>query len=207
MNQILSTKIKDNKKVNKKFFEFQFTISIIIMISLIIFIIYSFLNLNKKEQLSSNLIGNYNIYKLYANTLQEVQENDDKNSIFGIIEIPKINVYYPVFSNLNEELLKISPCKFYGTNPQENGNICIAGHNYNNSMFFSNLYLLGNNDEIYIYDNSGNKYIYKVFHFYEVQESDLSPIFDYNPSSKELTLITCHNLNLNRLIIKAHQVD
>ena len=207
MNQILSTKIKNNKKVNKKFFKLQFTISIILMLSLIIFIIYSFFNLNKKEQLSSNLIGNYNIYKLYANTFQEVQENDDENSLFGIIEIPKINVYYPVFSNLNEELLKISPCKFYGTNPQENGNICIAGHNYNNSMFFSNLYLLNNNDEIYIYDNSGNQYIYKVFSFYEVHESDLSPIFDYNPFSKELTLITCNNLNLNRMIIKARQVD
>ena len=30
---------------------------------------------------------------------------------------------------------------------------------------------------------------------------------EYNPFSKELTLITCNNLNLNRMIIKARQVD
>ena len=74
-------------------------------------------------------------------------------------------------------------------------------------MFFSNLYLLKNDDEIYIYDHSGYKYVYKVFNFYEVNESDLSPIFDYNSSSKELTLITCNNLNLNRFIVKAYQVN
>lgn len=70
-------------------------------------------------------------------------------------------------------------------------------------MFFSNLILLQNNDEIYLYDNSGQKYNYTVFKIYEVKESDLSPILDYNPSSKELTLVTCNNLNANRLIVKA----
>ena len=164
--------------------------------------------MNKKEKLSDSLLSNYNIYKLYANNLQDTtHKQDNENNIFGVIEIPKININYPIFSNLSEELLKISPCKFYGTNLKENGNICIAGHNYNNDMFFSNLYLLNNDDEIYIYDNYGNKYIYMVFNSYEVNKSDLSPIFNYNQSLKELTLITCNNLNQNRLIVKAHQLN
>ena len=73
-------------------------------------------------------------------------------------------------------------------------------------MFFSNLSLLNVDDEIYIYDNSGKKYIYLVTSFYEVHESDLSPIFDYDKSLKELTLVTCNNLNSNRLIVKAKQI-
>jgi len=207
MNQILSTKLKKKKKLNSRFFKYQFSISVLIATVLIGFIFYSILSLQKKEKLSDTLIGNYNIYKLYANYSQDTEEKaSDENNLFGIIEIPKLTLYYPVFSHLNEELLKISPCKFYGDSPKQNGNICIAGHNYNNSMFFSNLTLLTNGDEIYLYDNSGHKYIYKVFKIYEVNESNLSPIFDYNPSSKELTLVTCNNLNLNRFIVKANQV-
>lgn len=208
MNQILNTKLKKKRKLNKNFFKFQFTISILISFILICMIIYYIFTLKKKEKISNNLIGNYNIYKLYSNGSQEdyVEEKEQaENEIFGIIEIPKICIRYPIFSHLNEELLKISPCKFYGESPKVNGNICIAGHNYNNSMFFSNLSLLNKNDEIYLYDNSNNKYVYTIFNLYEVKESDLSPIFDYNQSSKELTLITCNNINQNRFIIKAKQ--
>lgn len=206
MNQILCTKIKNN---NKRFFKFQFTISVIILIILIGLIFYYIVSLQKKEKMSNSLIGNYNIYKLYSNYSEDniTHNESSENEIFGIIEIPKINVYYPVFSHLNEELLKISPCKFYGDSLKVNSNICIAGHNYNNSMFFSNLSLLNVDDEIHLYDNSGQKYIYKVFKSYEVNESDLSPIFDYNKSSKELTLITCNNLNLNRLVVKANSTE
>lgn len=208
MNQILNTKLKKKRKLDKNFFKFQFTISIVISFILICVIIYYIFSLQKKEKISSNLIGNYNIYKLYSDYSQEDYvegEEQSENEIFGIIEIPKINMRYPIFSHLSEELLKISPCKFSGESPKINGNICIAGHNYNNSMFFSNLSLLTKNDKIYLYDNSNNKYVYTVFNLYEVKESDLSPIFDYNQSSKELTLITCNNINQNRLIIKARQ--
>lgn len=202
MNQILYTKNK-----TKIFFKFQFIFSIIVLIILISCIIYYISYLGKKEKISNKLISNYDIYRLYSNYSEYLpNENDNmgsKNEIFGIIEIPKINVYYPVFSHLTEDLLKISPCKFYGDSPQISGNICIAGHNYNNSMFFSNLFLIDVNDKIYLYDNSGKKYIYTVFESYEVNESDLSPIFDYDHYSKQLTLITCNNFNNNRLIIKA----
>lgn len=124
---------------------------------------------------------------------------------FGIIEIPKINLYYPIFSHLTEDLLKISPCKFYGDSADVSGNICIAGHNYDNSLFFSKLSTLSQNDKIYIFDNYGKQYIYSVYDMYEVKESDLSPIFNYEPNEKTLTLVTCNNFNSNRFILKAKQ--
>ena len=207
MNQILVTSFNNKReKENKKIFKVQFVISIAIIIFAICFFIYYLYSLKTSENFSKKIISNYNISTLYSsnkknNEIQSLAEN----SIFGIIEIPKINIYYPVFSYLSEENLKVSPCKLYGTNLNENTNICIAGHNYNNDMFFSNIDKLQNGDEIYIYNNNGFKYIYKVFGKYEVKENDLSPIYNYNKNEKTLTLITCNNLNNNRIIIKAKQ--
>ena len=207
MNQILVTSFNNKReKENKKIFKVQFVISIAIIIFAICFFIYYLYSLKTSENFSKKIISNYNISTLYSNTGKNIEtENLAENSIFGIIEIPKINIYYPVFSYLSEENLKVSPCKLYGTNLNENTNICIAGHNYNNDMFFSNIDKLQNGDEIYIYNNNGFKYIYKVFEKYEVKENDLSPIYNYNKNEKTLTLITCNNLNNNRIIIKAKQ--
>ena len=221
MNQILSTNLNnDNDELNnnldnidntknsnkmsvKKVFKIQFTISIIIIISTISFSTYYIYSLKNKEKISENLIGNYNIYKLYNNV--EKEDETTQNNLFGIIEIPKINLYYPVFSTLTEENLKVSPCKFYGDSLEDTGNVCIAGHNYNNDMFFSKINLLEQNDEIFIYNKIGVKYTYLVTENYEVKEDDLSPILNYNQNEKNLTLITCNNLNNNRFVIKAKQ--
>ncbi len=209
-NNSSNNKINNNKNIdgisNKKFFKLQFTISIIFIITTISFSTYYFYSLKNKEKISQNLIGNYNIYKLYAN-VENVEKGQEtiQNNLFGIIEIPKISLYYPVFSNLTEENLKVSPCKFFGDTLEDNTNICIAGHNYNNDMFFSRINQLSLNDEIFIYDNTGIKYRYIVTQNYEVKEEDLSPIYNYNKNEKTLTLITCNNLNNNRFIIKALQ--
>ena len=40
-------------------------------------------------------------------------------SVTGIIEINKLNISYPILSNMNTELLKIAPCRFYGPLPNE----------------------------------------------------------------------------------------
>ena len=207
MNQILVTNFNNKReKENKKIFKVQFVISIAIIIFAICFFIYYLYSLKTSENFSKKIISNYNISTLYSNNKKNNNtQSSAENSIFGIIEIPKINIYYPVFSFLSEENLKVSPCKLYGTNLNENTNICIAGHNYNNNMFFSNIDKLQNGDEIYIYNNNGFKYIYKVFEKYEVKENDLSPIYNYNKNKKTLTLITCNNLNNNRIIIKAKQ--
>ncbi len=205
MNQILKIN-NDNKKRNKNFFKIQLFFSIAIILALILGIFYIIYSIQISEKESTKLIGNYNIYKLYANSTTSSNSNDAiENQIFGTIEIPKINLSYPILSTLTEENLKISPCKFYGPNLGEKGNICIAGHNYDNDKFFSNLYLLKINDTIFIYDNNKIKYSYTVFNIYEVKENDFSPLYDYDKNNKELTLLTCNNVNKRRIIVKAIQ--
>ena len=105
-------------------------------------------------------------------------------------------------------MLKISPCRFYGDFPNNNNssmnkNLCIAGHNYNNKQFFSQIDKLEVNDKIIIVDNFNNEYNFSVIKNYEVKSNDLSPIYENSSNNYELTLVTCNNMNNNRIIIKA----
>lgn len=205
MNQILYPgfgKSEYNKK-KKRLFTTQFILSSIFVLLMIIFLIYYILTLKKQEHISKELVQSYDIYQLYSSISSKNLNNENK--IFGIIEIKKINIYYPIFNDINEDLLKIAPCKFYGESLQEDGNICIAGHNYNNSMFFSNINKLSQSDSIFIFDNLENKYEYFVTSIYEVDSSDLSPVLDYEKKSKQLTLVTCNNINNKRIIVRATQ--
>ena len=121
-----------------------------------------------------------------------------------MIEIPKIDIYYPIISESNDELLKIAPCRISGPIPNGDGNLCIAGHNYDNYKFFSKLSNLSNRDKIIIYNINGENLSYEIFNIYQVSEDDLSPLKE-NPSfKKQVTLITCNNINTsNRLIVQA----
>lgn len=203
MNQILETK-KDNKLKLKKILKLQFYFSILLIFAICFYIFFYVSRLNKQEKYSNALLNNYNITKLYSNlTSNESSKNFENSNILGIIEIPKINVYYPIFSNYDEELLKISPCRFYGPSPGKIGNLCIAGHNYDNDKFFSKISSLKTDDEIIIYSNSNKKIIYLVFDTYEVDSNDLSPVYSYNENLCLLTLITCNNKNNNRIIVRA----
>ena len=205
MNQILQTKKKSKMNKISKFklvlkMQLFLSISLIILIGIASF--YIKFKLNQKEKYSNQILDNYNISKLYSN-IHVSNSNKNANNIIGIIEIPKINVYYPIFSNYDEELLKISPCRFYGPSPGKIGNLCIAGHNYDNDKFFSKISSLKTDDEIIIYSNSNKKIIYLVFDTYEVDSNDLSPIYSYNENLCLLTLITCNNKNNNRIIVRA----
>ena len=121
-----------------------------------------------------------------------------------MIEIPKISIYYPIISESNDELLKISPCRISGPMPNEDGNLCIAGHNYDNYKFFSKLSSLKIDDEIVIHNMDGEIFNYKVFKIYEVPANDLSPLDNIKGIKKQVTLITCNNFNsFNRIVIKA----
>lgn len=211
MNQILQTNLNNHRNSNsvkfKKILKIQFHFSIILIIVITISILYNAVKIYKQEKYSEQILNNYNITKLYSNLSSNETSLSDKNVessyVVGIIEIAKINVNYPIFSNYNDELLKISPCRFYGPLPGKNGNLCIAGHNYDNDKFFSKISTLNKNDEIIIYNSSNKKFSYYVSDVYEVNPNDLSPVYSYDTNSKWLTLITCNNFNNNRIVVKA----
>lgn len=195
-------KIEKNKISPKKVFNTQFYLSIIAIFIIISLFTYYKFSLNKKENLSHSLKSNYSISQLYAKNSNN-SSISNPSFIIGMIEIPSLSVSYPIFSYLDDELLKISPCKFLGEMPPASSNLCIAGHNYDNNKFFSNINLLKNGDEILIYNQIGEKFVYSVFNQYEVNDNDLSPIKEDYQGGYELTLITCNNLNQRRIVVKA----
>ena len=128
----------------------------------------------------------------------------------GQIYIPKINCNYPILSSEVESfdtLLKIAPVKFHGANPNEIGNLCIVGHNYRNSQFFSKVPNLENGDIIKITDSFGTTLEYAVYDKYIVKNTNTDCTTQKTDGKREITLITCTNANdENRWIIKAREV-
>lgn len=57
----------------------------------------------------------------------------------GKLEIPKIDLTTYILSETDKNTLKISVTKLCGPKINEVGNLCIAGHNYNNSNMFKDL--------------------------------------------------------------------
>ena len=131
-------------------------------------------------------------------------------TMIGEISIPSLNVKYPIIlpDDLNtiDSLLKISVCKFHGANPNEVGNLCIVGHNYRNTKFFSKVPTMEPGDIIEIKDLTGTTLRYSVYDKFLVYPDDVSCTSQITDGKKEVTLITCTNDNKQRYIIKAREI-
>ena len=212
MNQILFTNENEIQKIKKnksKKFKLLLYSSLLLIFFLLSFYLYKDILSDKKENMSYTILNSYNIERLYSgnNNPQTsiVLNNGQKFLVIGNIEIPKVNMNYPILSNTNDELLKISPCRFYGPYPNETGNLCIAAHNYDDNRFFGNLYKLDIGDEIRIYDSKNEMIKYYIYDKYETEKNNISCTSQDTNGKKEVTLVTCNNLNGNRLIIKAKE--
>lgn len=217
MNQILFTN-EENLKNNKnermknikivKSFRITFIISITVLLVFLSYYIYNHIISNNKKDMSSILLNSFNVQRLYSNeenyTTISLNNNNDF-FVIGNIEIPSIKINYPILSDTNDELLKIAPCRFYGPYPNEIGNLCIAAHNYDDNRFFSNLYKLNIEDKIIIYDHTNSSVTYYIYDKYETNKNDTSCTSQDTYGVREITLVTCNNLNGNRLIIKAKE--
>lgn len=124
MNQILFHYEKNNRDLNvnikHSFFKKRknLYLSIFVFLIIIIFIIFIYIIYNKhaiyqKNKNANKMIDTYHISTLYSSDSNyESIKLSNNISIIGLIEIPKINISYPILSESNEELLKISVCRF-----------------------------------------------------------------------------------------------
>ena len=127
-------------------------------------------------------------------------------STVATVIIPKLNLSYPVLAETSDKLLKISPCKFWGPNPNEVGNFCIVGHNYRNKKFFSKVPTLEMGDTVKLTDLSGRTLTYKIYDKYTVDPTDVKCTSQLTNGKKEVTLITCTNDSKQRVVVKATQI-
>ena len=203
---VLGFKIQENNKIKKYSKNFLQNYKILSMYS------YNTISNNTQSQKETqNEIKNRSIKK-NNNKYEKINRTAESNNllpphIIGLLKINKIKLNYPILSETNSDLLKISLCRFAGPNPNYVGNLCIAGHNYVDNRFFSNLNKLNINDTFELYDNMGNKLDYIIYEKYEVEPSNLDCINQNTNGKKIVTLLTCDNVTSKRLVIKGKIVE
>lgn len=221
-------------KRKKNFYKIHFIISILLIVGLGIAYFYGVYDRDKSEEYSQEVLAGLSlddttvdddVLVAYLDSepdehVQEQQENrqtrardqvvttsdGESYSTVATVNIPKLNVSYPVLSETSDKLLKIAPCKFWGPDPNEVGNFCIVGHNYRNQKFFSKVPTLSIGDTVKVTDLSGRTITYKIYDKYTVDPTDVKCTSQLTNGKKEVTLITCTNDSQQRVVIKATQM-
>lgn len=126
--------------------------------------------------------------------------------VVGTIQIPSIDVKYPILEKLTAKSLETSVVLLYTSNGLNNvGNSVIIGHNYRNGTMFSNVKNLENGSIIYITDMKGRKVKYTVYNIYRASGSESSYMTRNTNGKREISLSTCTNDSKARTIVLARE--
>jgi len=183
-----------------------------------IFLLFLFLNITCIYKcINENLKLNYNnniVIEKQSRILdleekdkkEEMPENIEGYKVIAKLEIPKINLVTNILAQTNEKTLKISVTKFWGANPNEVGNFCVAGHNFGKDNMFKNVNKLKKGDKLFLADLSGIKLEYEIYDTFIVEPNDTRNLSQKTNGKREVTLITCTSDSKLRVIIKATEV-
>ena len=175
-------------------------VALIVVVAMIV-IRYGGNYLNEKEVSSSLETIEEELNKEETQQSESLPELEFKGyKIEGIIEIPKINIKYPIIDHTNEETMKVSITKFWGPQANEIGNYTVAGHNNKDGTMFGKTKYLQIGDKIKL-TNLKNETIE-----YSIDPDDVSCVESVENGTREITLITCTNGHKNRLVTKARQI-
>lgn len=123
----------------------------------------------------------------------------------GTIEIPKIELKYPVLKDANKDSIEQSVAINAGPGLNKVGNTVIIGHNYRNGTFFSNNKNLSNGDKVYITDEKGTRIEYIIYKTYTTSPEDSEYMDRDTQDKREITLVTCTDDTKSRLVIWAKE--
>ncbi len=135
--------------------------------------------------------------------IEKIPETYLEYEVIAKLEVPKIKLDTNVLKQYNSEGMKVCASKFWGPEPNEIGNFCIAGHNYEKENMFNHLIDLEIGDELYLTDNKNGKIAYTICNIYKVKPQNTAPINQETNGNRMVTLITCVNYSQNRLIVQA----
>ena len=203
-------------------------LKLIMIFSIIIFFSLSLIQSNDmktKEQISKTMKTNQSGKEMVKtqekenkNEIEKQIKKDEENNKIANNEIPSKYNGYPVIAKLeiekinldtlvlkehNKQTLATSVTKFFGANPNEMGNFCIAGHNYITKNMFHNLKKVNVGDKIKLTDLTGRSINYKVYKKSIVLPNETQCLSQKTNGRTELTLITCTTDSSKRIVIKA----
>lgn len=181
-------------------------VALIVVVAMIV-IRYGGNYLNEKEVSSSLETIEEELNKEETQQSESLPELEFKGyKIEGIIEIPKINIKYPIIDHTNEETMKVSITKFWGPQANEIGNYTVAGHNNKDGTIFGKTKYLQIGDKIKLTNLKNETIEYEIFKIYSIDPDDVSCVESVENGTREITLITCTNGHKNRLVTKARQI-
>ena len=195
-------------------------IGIIIFIVLVVALVFGFIKLKiymiNKE--ASDTVKDF-FEAIENKPKNEITENDENivieetvvdiyyhnYRVIGAIEIPSLNLAYPIIEEITEESMKKGIVILYGNNLNDVGNTVLAGHAYLKGTYFSNIENLKNGDKIIITDLSGKKITYYVYDNFLAESSDSSFYKRDTNDLREITLSTCTLVGDKRHIVLAKE--
>lgn len=201
------------KNQNKKIYKIIFTLLVIIAAILFMCILKKIANSKIAEK------ENKETLEVFSRTDFDDSENEETPKVqlngydvIGKIEIPKINIEYPIVSieNPNPDETKIpltfSIVRYWGGEVNGYGNLSIAGHNKYDGTMFGKLSKLEVDDKVYLTDLKKQTLAYNVYSKFVTDPNDISVLENSDDNKREVTLITCTNGNAKRLILKAEEI-
>lgn len=122
------------------------------------------------------------------------------------LQIPAIELETYVLKEYSIQALNVSVTKFWGANPNQIGNFCVAGHNFVRKNMFRNLKKLVVGDKIIVTDNSVGIVEYEVYDIFQVNPKEVDCLDQETNGKREITLITCTTDSKKRIIVKAREI-
>ena len=165
---------------------------------------------------------NNELVRVFREELKKMENENSKNDknkekkkidleykgqkVIGLIEIPAIDLEYPILEKTTNLAMATSISRYYGGEINEFGNVSLAGHNnYSGTMFGKNKNL-EKGDDVLLTDQTGRTLKYKIYDKFVTHPDDTDVLETKDKTIREVTLITCKNGRSERLIIKAKEI-
>lgn len=190
-------KEKKSKKSNKKQI-LLFKIFLLVVCTIFVFKMHSEMKENQKLQ-SKEAVSGMTTTKIdgISGALQvDMPEEIGGYNVIGELVIEKINFKNYILNKTTDDSLNFSVTKFYGPKVNQQGNLCITGHNTKEDLF-KNLKDLEKEDIFYITDKENSEsVVYKVYDKYTILPTDLTCL-NQDTNQRQVTLITCSPRRVN----------
>ena len=200
-----------SKMKKKKMLAYKILLTILIIVAVVIASII--IHKQYEDRVYDN--ENKDVVRLFH---EQEQSQDDKKTkkvelkyqgynVIGLIEIPAINIEYPILEKTTKATMRTSISRFSGGEINGLGNVSLAGHNnYSGTMFGKNKNLKLK-DKVLLTDLAGVTIEYEIYDIFVTDPDDTSILETKDETKREETLITCKNGRSERLIIKAREIN
>ena len=162
---------------------------------------------------STEIANHFNLKSNDTNTtddntiiIEKILEEYQGYKVSARLEIPKIGLETYILDSEDEAAMWLCPTIYYGPEPNEVGNYCIAAHNYDKENMFNHIIELEKGDRIFLSDNKNGKGTYEIYDIYKVKPTDTEVLSQETNGEIELTLITCSDYSSKRIIVKARKI-